>query len=138
MYVTYDDNAEIVATIIGPDKTYGDILSKSGQKWLFFADATTVNPITDCVDPVAGTVVKKAEMAIIADKQMVRADGADVLTIAGIPSGAAVAILCGDARISDGVVTDGEVQFTTTTAGAYSFVFTCAKYLPYSLTVTAS
>lgn len=127
MFVIYDPKTgAIKSTIVGPEpEGYGAKLTETGDAWLFEpkipADITK-----DYVDVVAKKIVKRPEMSLSADSDVVR----------GIPKGAEVIVLREDAEVARETVQDGEVDLETATAGQYTILVRLWPYLPATLTVT--
>lgn len=138
MYVVYDETGMIKSTIMGPDETYGDILTKEGKTWLFHQGVTTLDPRYSYVDIASKTVVLKPSIILEISKSAIKADGVDITTLSGIPKGSMVNIYCNGQLVVGETVDDGVVMLSATMAATYRVDISCGIYNPTSVEVVAS
>jgi hypothetical protein len=50
MFVIHDEAGNTLHTMSGPNKTYGDVLTESGQHWIFLEGEYDFNPLIHSVD----------------------------------------------------------------------------------------
>ncbi len=154
MFVVYDQSGSIRSTIAGPGLEYGiEVLDPQGKSWLFLAGVTSLDPVVNYVEVAAAAArtnryVPKAEVAdvvkpnrpiaLVASKSEIAADGTDTATISGIPAGAAVVVVCNGLELASGVIEDGDLQLTATSAGVYHVLVSRPTFNPASIEVMAS
>lgn len=138
MFVVYDDEGAIEQTVKGPDPSYGELLDKQGYKWLFLEGAPQVDIQKVHVDVAVKAIVTNPPITLAADKALIAADGKDTATITGIPAGATVQVFCNDHLQATETVTDGQIEFTTTSPATYRFVVYRKCFIPAEITVVAA
>jgi hypothetical protein len=92
---------------------------EDGEAWIEWNDGHSID-LTYVID---GAAISRPAMNVVADKLEVVADGADVVTVTGIPIGAAVTIYGPSGVEGRHVVEDGELVFDAQEPGTFSFVF---------------
>ncbi len=138
MYVVYNDAGAIIQTILGPDESYGpNVLDAHHQKWLFVSQRSMIDPHQFYVDVATKALLEKQPMALTVDKVEITADGKDTATVAGIPEGSAIAVLCDGKPQFANVIGRESLEITSLSPATYFVSATCAGYLPASLTVVA-
>jgi hypothetical protein len=90
MFVIHDEAGNTLHTMSGPNKTYGDVLTESGQHWIFLEGEYDFNPLIHSVDverkksglPHNDCVVKRAvtfaEPAIVSIETQIDAATAQI------------------------------------------------------------
>lgn len=138
VYVTYNDDGMITATIIGPDATYGDILDRDGKKWLFLKGETSFDPTARFVDTATKEIRENQIMQVVADKTKIVADGNDAATISGIPAGSFVTVLCNGQPLTTEVTNDEPIVISAAAPAEYKIIASCRKYYTNNITVVAA
>jgi len=80
-----------------------------------------------------GVITDRPSMSLSVDKTTITANGTDEATISNIPS-ETTATCEGESLTID----DGELVFTTDTAGTYTITFECWPYLDEEVTINAT
>jgi hypothetical protein len=126
-FYIYDDTGEILRTGNAPVNMV-DIQAGDGET----AAVGSANDLTQYV--LDGVLTDKPEMPIIIDKTSIAANGTDLVTITGVPSGALVQV----GSLASGEVMDGELYLSFDEVGEYEVTFSLFPYLDYSVKISAT
>lgn len=136
-YTLYDDDGKIIRTGVAMDTVQALGQAQGGGTVVL----TASDQSAQYVDTGSGTVTSRGAMSVSgtpteADKVTIDADGVEVLTISPVPNGATVYIsappVAGIENIPPTVVTDGEVEITTTVAGLYKVRIAFGNFADYN------
>jgi hypothetical protein len=77
-------------------------------------------------------------MTLSLDRDSVAADGQHAARVTGLPEGAVMQVLIGDAEVTAEVISGGVVAFSAAAPARYRLLFSAWPYHPVELVVVAS
>lgn len=110
----------------GITPTTGQIVGKFDPNYYY------VTNINDA--PLLPSAAPRTPLGITQDKTAISANGTDTVTFSGVPSGTA----CTIDSATPVIITDGTLEFTATTAGTYTLLFTNFPQTPATFEVVAT
>ncbi|MGD9171155.1 MAG: hypothetical protein PVI97_13990 [Candidatus Thiodiazotropha sp.] len=126
-FYVYDSDGAITRCGSAPDGMVG-LQADEGET----AAIGKANDSTQYV--LDGIVTDKPEMPVTIDKADVSADGEDIVTISGVPTGA----LCRVGSLAEVSVDDGSVVLNFDEPGDYVVTLSLFPYLDYRVTISAT